>query len=55
MPYNVLCEHQFWENKGILQGRVINTFGSCKPMQAPEICAFHGLENSELTTNNERV
>lgn len=55
MPYNALCKHQFWGKKGTLQGSVINTFGNCKPMQAPEIRVFHGLENSELTTNNERV
>ena len=41
------------KNKGILQGRVMGTFGSCKAMQAPEICAFQGLETSELTTNNQ--
>lgn len=39
--------------KGTLQGRVMGTSGSCKPMQAPEICAFQGLEISELPTNNQ--
>lgn len=50
-----LCKHQFWEKnkKGILQGRVVGTFGSCKAMWAPEICAFQGLETSELTTSNQ--
>lgn len=41
--------------KKILQGRVMGTFGSCKAMQAPEICAFQGLETSELTANNQWV
>lgn len=39
--------------KGTLQGRVMGTSGSCKLMQAPEICAFQGLETSELPTNNQ--
>ena len=41
------------KKKRILQHRVIGTFGSCKAMQAPEICAFQGLETSELTANNQ--
>lgn len=39
--------------KKVLQGRVMGTLGSCKAMQAPEICAFQGLETSELTANNQ--